>query len=67
MSSQIAITRIEWLIWIMVYGGLLTFVVSLFLPPQDDTLATWMSVCGLMVAAAGFVCVFIRSKMKVPK
>ncbi len=67
MSSQIAVTRIEWLIWILVYGGLLTFVVSLFLPPQDDELAIWMTVCGLAVAAAGFVCVYIRSKMKVPK
>ncbi len=66
MSSQIAVTRIEWLIWILAYGGLLTFVVSLFLPPQEDTLATWMAVGGLVVAAAGFVCVYIRSKMKVP-
>jgi hypothetical protein len=67
MSSQIAVTRIEWLIWILVYGGLLTFVVSLFLPPQDDELALWMTACGLAVAAAGFACVYIRSKMKVPK
>ena len=67
MSSQIAVNRIEWLIWILVYGGLLVFVVSLFLPPQDDELAIWMTVCGLAVAAAGFVCVYIRSKMKVPK
>ncbi len=65
-STAIAVARIEVLIWVLVYGGLLTFVVSLFLPPQEDTLATWMAVCGLVVAMAGFVCVFVRSKMKVP-
>ncbi len=67
MASQIAIARVEKLVWVFMYGGLLSFVVSLFLPDQDATLGAWMAGVGLAVAAIGAVLVYVRSKMTEPK
>ena len=67
MSTDIAIARVEKLIWVLMYGGLLSFVISLFLGPQDSTLAAWMAGGGLVVAAIGAVLVYVRSKMSSPK
>ena len=66
MSTQIAIARVEKLIWVFMYGGLLSCVVSLFLGPQDSGLAAWMAGGGLVVAAIGAILVYVRSKMKAP-
>ena len=67
MASKIAIARVEKLIWTLIYGGLLSFVVSLFLPSQDSVLGAWMAGVGLAVAAVGGALVYVRSKMTEPK
>ena len=66
MSTRIAIARVEKLIWVLMYGGLLSFVISLFLGPQDASLAAWMAGGGLLVAATGAALIYVRSKMKAP-
>ena len=56
--------RLHNLIWVLIYGGLLGVVVSLFVARTDATLACWMALCGAVVAGAGVVLIFIRSKYK---
>jgi uncharacterized membrane protein len=64
MPSESLISRIGKLVWVLAYGGLLTFVVSMFVRPHDSSLANWMATCGLGVAALGAVLVFVRAAMK---
>jgi uncharacterized membrane protein YccC len=56
--------RLHNLIWTLIYGGLLCVVVSLFVARTDETLACWMALCGAVVAGAGVVLIFVRSKYK---
>ncbi len=67
MSTANAIARVEKLIWVFVYGGLLSFVISLFLPDQEATLGAWMAGVGLTVATIGAILVYVRSKMTASK
>ncbi len=56
--------RLHNLIWTLIYGGLLCVVVSLFVVRTDEPLAIAMAVIGALVAGAGVVLIFIRSKYK---
>ena len=57
MSTLLAIARVEKLIWVLMYGGLLSFVISLFLDAKEASLAAWMAGGGLLVAAIGAILV----------
>ncbi len=63
---MISRNKVDVLIWTLVYGGLLSIAVSLFLPDQSGILAAWMVACGGGVAAVGAGLVYVRSKMKNP-
>ncbi|OGB09507.1 MAG: hypothetical protein A3E79_01080 [Burkholderiales bacterium RIFCSPHIGHO2_12_FULL_61_11] len=52
------------LIWILIYGGLLTLVLGLFVENIDDATGWLMVVAGGVVAALGFVLIYVRSKIK---
>ena len=56
--------RLHNLIWVLIYGGLLCVVVSLFVSRTDEALACSMAIGGALVAAAGVVLIFVRSKYK---
>jgi uncharacterized membrane protein len=64
MASKKTLDRVETLVWVLVYGGLLTFVLSLATSTYDETLATSLTVGGLGVAAVGLVLVYVRSRMR---
>ena len=62
--NPLQIKRLHNLIWVLIYGGLLCVVVSLFVARTDETLACWMAAGGAVVAGVGVVLIFIRSKYK---
>ena len=56
--------KIETLIWVLIYGGLLLLSLGLFLPEHRAGLGWTFIVTGVAAAAAGVVLVWVRSRMK---
>ena len=55
----------EGLTWILIYGGLLTLVLGLWVEPIDDDDTGWFLVAGGGLAAAvGLVMIYVRSRIK---
>lgn len=63
-KANTAITRLQQLIWILIYGGLLTMVLGLSVRRTDDALGWTMVVAGGLMATVGAVLIYVRSKMK---
>ena len=59
------VARLEGLTWILIYGGLLTLVLGLWVEPIDDDDTGWFLVAGGGLAAAvGLVMIYVRSRIK---
>ena len=56
--------RIEALVWILIYAGLLLACLGLFVRAQAMTLGHTMIVVGAVLAAAGVLLIWLRSRMK---
>jgi hypothetical protein len=64
MALLLTSQRLHTLIWVLVYGGLLTLVLGLSVQRSDDDLGWSMVAVGLAVALLGFALVFVRARMK---
>ncbi|MEN9418741.1 MAG: hypothetical protein RI988_2361 [Pseudomonadota bacterium] len=53
--------RLDALIWVLIFGGLLVFSVGLFVPDGQRVLQALLVVAGLVAAAAGAVLVAVRA------
>jgi hypothetical protein len=63
-TSNKAAARLHGLIWVLIYGGLLTLVLGLSVAPIDDETAWMLIVGGGVVVAIGIALIVVRSKMK---
>ena len=63
-NSNKSIARLQQLIWVLIYGGLLTLVLGLSVQRTDDAIGWPMVVAGGLMTAAGAVLIYVRSKMK---
>ncbi len=63
-TSNKRLARMETLIWVLIYGGLLSVVVSLFMSDDGQDLALALQIVGGIVAAAGVALIVIRSRMR---
>ena len=65
-SSKVnkSLTRLQQLIWVLIYGGLLTMVLGLSVLRIDDAIGWPMVVAGGLMTAAGVILIYVRSKMK---
>jgi hypothetical protein len=59
------VARLQALIWVLIYGGLLTLVLGLSMERLDDAIGWSMVVAGGIVAAVGFVLIYVRSRINV--
>ena len=66
MASDAAIKRIQLWIWVLIYGGLLTFILGHFVSRTDVALARVLGVAGMIAVVVGVVLIFVRAKMKAP-
>lgn len=57
-------SRLEALVWVLIYGGLLVLSAGLFVQRAHDPLGWTMVIGGGAAAAAGVVLIWVRSKMK---
>ena len=55
--------RIETLVWVLVYGGLLVFGLGVALSRGGLDYGGSVSVAGLVIAVAGAVLIYVRSRM----
>lgn len=56
-------TKLEKLIWILIFGGLIVLSLGLFVERQDTVFGWSLVVLGGAAAAAGVVLVWVRSRM----
>ncbi len=64
MVSKTILTRLQWLVWIAIYGGLLTISVASFLGQDDSDTGTVMYVAGGVLVALGILMIYIRSRLR---
>ena len=64
MASLLTSQRLHTIIWVLVYGGLLTLVLGLSVQRSDDDLGWGMVAAGLVLALLGFALVLVRARMK---
>ncbi len=63
MVLKLSVARVEVLVWVLIYGGLLLFALGLALRDSDAILGHGLGVAGLAIAVAGAVLVWVRSRM----
>ncbi|KRI00621.1 hypothetical protein [Curvibacter sp. PAE-UM] len=64
MATEINKLRVERLVWILVYGGLLALVLGMFVQRYDRLLADILQIGGTIVAGTGALLIWVRSRMK---
>ena len=63
-ASSKAIARLQALIWVLIYGGLLTLVLGLSVRRSNEALGWSLVVAGAVVALAGFFLIYVRSRIR---
>jgi uncharacterized membrane protein len=64
MPSLQTLKRLQNWIWILIYAGLLSCVVSLFLPTQERVMAATLQVSGGLLVLLGALLVYVRSRLQ---
>lgn len=64
MASASTIARIERLVWILIYAGVLCLVLGVAVRDARAGTGIAMMVFGGVVAAVGVVLIFVRSRMR---
>ena len=63
MASAKTLARIERLVWVLIYGGLLVAILGIA-SLSENTLAAWpLVVIGALAAIAGVVLIWVRSRL----
>jgi hypothetical protein len=64
MASVQALARLQKVVWILIYGGLLTLVLGLSTQRTDEAVGWTLVVVGGVLAACGVVLIWVRSRLK---
>lgn len=65
MASQRAVQRLHKLIWVLIYGGLLTLVLGIATARTQGPLGLVLQVVGGGLTAVGVLLIFVRARMRV--
>ena len=66
MATHESLARVERWAWILIYGGLLTLVLGLAARSSHVAAGWSLIVVGGLIAAAGPVLIYVRSRMRKP-
>lgn len=58
--------KLEALVWVLVYGGLLALGLGLAVRGDDAALGGWLLGGGAVAAAVGVVLIWVRARMRDP-
>ena len=64
MASDASKLRVERWAWVLIYGGLLTVVLSIFLERYERALADALQIGGSVAAGIGAALIWLRSRMQ---
>jgi hypothetical protein len=64
MTTLHNLKRLQQLIWVFIYGGLLTIVLGLSVERNDESLGFVMVLSGSGLALLGAVLIYVRSRLK---
>ena len=64
MASKAALMWVQRLVWICIYGGLLSIVLGVFLARTDMELARTIQAIGAVFVAIGIALIYVRSRLK---
>lgn len=64
MVSAKALGRVQVLVWVLIYGGLLTLVAGLAVLRVDTITGLVMAAAGGVLAAAGVTLIWVRSRLR---
>ncbi len=64
MATQKNLSRLQALIWILVYSGLLTLVLGLSTRRTDEALGWLLVTGGGLVALIGFALIVVRARLQ---
>jgi uncharacterized membrane protein HdeD (DUF308 family) len=62
-TTDLRLLRIERWTWILIYGGLLTCVLSYFMSVTPDGNLSLLSAFGLLAVVAGVALIVVRSRL----
>lgn len=64
MASALSLKRLQQLIWVLIYGGLLSVVLGLSMQRFEPTTGWSLVTGGGLVALVGVVLIFVRARLK---
>ena len=59
-----SVVRLHNTIWTLIFGGLITLVLGVFVGKAEDLIGWIMIAAGIAMAAAGCVLIYVRSRIK---
>jgi hypothetical protein len=62
-TTNAKMVRMERMVWVLIYGGLLSMVIGHFVAETDESLAQVMGFVGLMAVVAGAALIYVRSRL----
>ncbi len=63
-TNHTGLMRLETLIWVLIYGGLLTLVIGVFMSRRQDGAGSEMMVAGTILALIGASLIYVRSRLR---
>ena len=63
-TAHVGLMRLETLIWVAIYGGLLTLVLGGFMARAQDGAGVEMMVVGGLLALIGAGLIYVRSRLR---
>jgi uncharacterized membrane protein HdeD (DUF308 family) len=63
-TTNVRLVRMERLIWALIYGGLLSVVLAMFLEQDPTQDCSVLYALGALAVAAGVVMIYIRSRLR---
>ena len=63
-TTNARLLRVERMIWVLIYGGLLSVVLGLFIDQQEAQDASLFYQLGGLAVAAGVVLIYVRSRLR---
>lgn len=64
MATRRSLERLQTLIWVLIYGGLLGAVLGVFTRRYDEALGSWLLGTGTAVALVGAGLIVVRARLR---
>ena len=62
-TTDVSLLRMERWTWILIYGGLLTSMLSYFMPATPEGDVNVLQICGLLAVAVGVALIAVRARL----